>query len=220
MNYTNLINKKVVSIYEGKIEGVVFEILFNKNFKLTKLIIKTADEQFKTLNTKDIFCCEECVVVKNSNKLIVSENEKQAGFLNKEVITLDGKTLGNVVDINIENFKIKEILTQKATIIPAEIISNNNIIIINNGEKKYKKHQFKPKNKITLNSNNNQKVVVTSKIPIKVVPNNSLIGKRLFKDLINNKNIIIARKNTIITTKLLNLAKEQNCLNSLINSII
>ncbi|MBR1925419.1 MAG: hypothetical protein IJ837_01015 [Clostridia bacterium] len=220
MNYTNLINKKVVSVYEGKVEGIVFEILFNKNFKLTKLIIKTSDEQFKTLNTKDVFCFDECIVIKNNSKLIVSENENKESYLNKEVITLDGKILGTVVDLNIENLKIKEILTLKTAINPEKIVSNNNIIIVNNSEKTYKKHQFKPKNKIIIKQSNNQKVVITSKIPIKVVPNNSLIGKRLFRDLINNKNIILARKNAIITPKLLNLAKEQNCLNSLINSII
>ena len=220
MNYLDLINKKVVSIYNGEIEGNVDKILFNKNLKLAKLIIKTPDEQLKTLNAKDIFSYGEYIVIKNNTKLFVSENEPSVTFLNKEVIGINGENFGNVLDINIEKLKVKEILTQNTKINPQSIISNNNIIIINNGEKQYKKHQFKPKNKIAVTQNVNQKVAITSKIPIKVVSSNSLIGKRLFKDLINSKNIVLARKNTIITNKLLNLAKEQNCLNSLINSVI
>ena len=220
MNYSDLINKKVVSIYNGEIEGTVDKILFNKNLKLANLIIKTPDEQLKTLNAKDIFSYGKYVVIKNSTKLFVSENEPYITFLNKEVVGINGENFGNVLDVNIENLKVKEILTQNTKINPQNIISNNNIIIINNGEKQYKKYQFKPKNKISITQNVNQKVAITSKIPIKVVSNNSLIGKRLFRDLINNKNIVLARKNTIITNKLLNLAKEQDCLNSLINSVI
>ena len=52
---SNIISSYVVSIYDGQIEGIVSNILFNNKKRAKYLIISQNDEQFLVLDTKDIF---------------------------------------------------------------------------------------------------------------------------------------------------------------------
>ena len=212
MNYTQLLNKEVISIFDGQKCGKVHCGNFNHSGKLSSLIISD-NEKFQTLDIKDIFACaNDCIMIKNNTKLIVA-NHANNKLLHKEVFTISGKCVGHVSDIIVnEKFYIDKIITNSAEFSFNQIIKNNNIIVINDENSHYKPHQFAPKAMVTAKSIPQQKVVITTKIPIKVNSKSFFLGKKLFKDFVSKDNIVLARKNNFVSQSLINIAKEHNSL--------
>ena len=219
MQYTNLINKEVVSIYDGASVGKTMFGIFGKQ-KLLILVVNDAGSQ-KILDVKNIFSCQhDKIMIKNKNALVVSQNDNINSFSQKEVISVFGENFGMVGEIMLdEKFVVTKIKTDKTEFLLSNIVSNNEKIIINNNSS-YKNFQFAPKKKIEIAKNLSQKVQITTKIPIKITSGSFLIGKKLFRDIITPSNITLARKNQIVTLNLVNLAKDNGCLNLLINSIL
>ena len=212
MNYTNLLNKNVISIFDGAVcskirQGVI------KNGRLVYLVLQNDDKKI-ILKVKDIFSYSfDSIMIKNKQKLIITNNENEPSFLDKEVFTATGKQMGKVVDIIFnEHFVVQKIITEKCEFDSQKIIVNNDIIIINEQNSNYHLKNFKPTNKINIPEKPEQKVVITSKIPIKVIAGNFLVGKKLFRDLVSPNNIVLARKNSIVSISLINTAKEHNSL--------
>lgn len=221
MLYTSLIGKKVISVYDGKISSYIIDILFSKKGNVSSFVaIDEDNESEQIIEIKDIFKIgEDAVLIKNSTKIIVSGHNCKNIFINKEVFDINGSSLGNVLDIEIDNLKISKILTTKSHFLFDEIISLNSVIMINNSSN-MKKHHFAPKKK-QIQINSSQKVSITgSKIPVRVTSYNSLLGRKLFKDLVGKNNIILASKNSFVTATTMNLAKQHNVLNELSKSVL
>lgn len=220
MNYTHLLNKPIISIFDGKNCGKVQYALFNNMNKMFSIVVNQ-NENFKAVDIKDVFALNDCIMIRNSTKIMVHHSENTNSFLDKEVFTVLGKRIGKIVELVLDDkFYIDKIVTDKLEFSPKSIVTNKNIIIINNDNSHYKAFQFAPKTKISIPNNQPQKVLITTKIPVKVNSKNHLIGKKLFKDFISKNNIILARKNSIVTYSLLNIAKENNALFELTTCIM
>ena len=220
MNYCELINKKIISIFDGKIYDFKIEGIFNKQHKLSKFLLFNELNQTKTIDIKDIFKIGEYLIIKNDKKFFVTTTEKTENFLNKTVFDIDGNCFGKVLDYVLDDkFFITKIITEKTEFSPDKIITNKEIIIINCENTNFKQFHFKPKTKIEIEKIPAQKVVITNKIPIKVT-SPGILGKKLFKDVISKNNVLIAKKYSIVTNSILTFAKEQNCLNELFISVI
>ncbi len=220
MNYSTLINKDVISIYDGQTIGKTLFGIFGKQ-KLLKLVIQHNDSNI-ILDVKNIFSFKfDNIMIKNNTNLVIAQSENQNHFLQKNVVSVLGQNLGNIVDIIFdEKFFITKIITNKTEFCLRDIVTNKEKIIINDKNGSYKNFQFAPKKKIEIAKNLNQKVQITTKIPIKVTSGSFLIGKKLFRDIKTPSNITLARKNQIVTLSLVNLAKDHGCLNTLINSVL
>ena len=215
MYYLNFLNKEIISIFDGKICGNIKQGIVNEKGKLTSFLVEQNNNIF-ALSVKDIFAYTfDKVMIKNSTKLIISQATEEQKFLNKPVFTIYGKNLGIIKDIVFsKNYIIEKIITNKSEFLFKDIVINENIVIINENSK-YKKHHFGPQILITPKSTNQKVMVATTKIPIKVMSHGFLIGKKLFKDFVSKDGIIFARKNSIITFNILNIAKNHGLLDEL-----
>ena len=222
LKVSNIISSYVVSVYNGQIEGVVSNILFNEKKRAKYLIISQNDEQFLVLDTAKIYKIGDgAVIVKNSNALDLmasKELEIKNCFspINSIVVSLNGNFLGYVSDIeldeklNMKNFVVRE----------GEVINLNNIInisdsaiIISTDEKKPKLGNFKEKSKIEISLNNSNEIVSILEKPDTILPNrtvtnyNFLINRKVSKNILNFNGEVIIKENQIITSKILDIAR-------------
>ncbi len=222
LKVSNIISSYVVSVYNGQIEGVVSNILFNEKKRAKYLIISQNDEQFLVLDTAKIYKIGDgAVIVKNSNTLDLmasKELEIKNCFspINSIVVSLNGNFLGYVSDIeldeklNMKNFVVRE----------GEVINLNNIvnisdsaIIISTDEKKPKLGNFKEKSKIQISLNNSNEIVNILEKPDTILPNrtvtnyNFLINRKVSKNILNFNGEVIIKENQIITSKILDIAR-------------
>lgn len=178
MKYSELLNKKIVSIFDGKNEGIIKSFSINKNYRISNLFL----DNDKILETKKIFKIgNDCLLIKNSNVFLIATLAQNNNFLGKEVFDLDGNFLGKICDINISNkFEIKSFLTNKTEFSNKQIVCNKTSIIINTKDTHFNLNHFKPSKNI-INKKSTQQVMITKQIPIKAVSQNFLIKKHYTK---------------------------------------
>ncbi|MCL2539968.1 MAG: hypothetical protein FWE53_00840 [Firmicutes bacterium] len=149
---TDIIGSRVISVYNGKYEGYVTAAAADAGYKkITALRI--ADEETETIKrllVRDIFSLNTGIIlIRNTSKIIVeagTESELPASLINKTVLDLDGKTLGLVKDVNLnENYSALSISTETEAVELDKVISfGENFLLINNTDKKISAGRFKP----------------------------------------------------------------------------
>lgn len=225
MNYKDLIGQRVISIYDSKVDSYVIDAIFTNNKKLSKfVIVDMENENQKLLETQNVFKIGKGgILIRSSNKLIIAEYAYSKNlYMNKEVFDIQGNSLGKISDISLtQNLEIEQFLTTKNSFKPKQIINVDSIIIINTPNSNYKKSNFTPKKSSVAQTPSMQSVTIhTAKVPIKVLSSNSsLIGKRLFQDLKTAGNVVLARKNSLVTSSVLNLARQNGLMNELVRSV-
>jgi sporulation protein YlmC with PRC-barrel domain len=174
MKLTDILSKEVISVFNGKNEGTVLNVCFDKNLrKLTYLIILTNEDDEKLLQVENIYRIGKVVIIKNSDLLepipnvekeIVSNNP-----INKKCYSLSTEDYGAVKDIEInERYQTISLFANQELKI-TDLLSFNEILIFNDLNKKIIKSYFKPKFlgskdstaqtvNILLNQNNNAKI--------------------------------------------------------------
>lgn len=217
MKYSSFIGKKVVLIYEGKVDSYVLDVVI-KNKYLSRLLLADIEEETKkVVDRKDIYKIgEDAILIRNASKITQSEPFITETFMGKSVFDIDGNSLQTVKDIEFDkNFKISYLETEKTKFNFQNIISNESAIIIDR-DSKHKKHHFKPKSpQIPLSPSSQVVNILETKIPPRISSKNNLIGRKLLKDLVGYNSTLIARKNSIITPHILALAKQHNVLSDL-----
>ncbi len=225
MQYTQIIGSKVFSIYECKNVGYVLGGTFNlKLNKLTNLIVADDDnETTYCLSIRNIYTINNnCVLIKNLTKLVVSDTESQP-IINMDIVDITGKT-DTVKDITIdENFNLTTIFGANLTFDPKDIVyTKNNILLVNTSSQKISHKNFRPRTKklTTLITSPAQNVNIlqdlTKPTPVRVNNLNTIMGKKLADNLYSRQNEILAYKNTIITQNTINIARQFNVLNNLL----
>lgn len=229
MSIKNIIGKQVISVYDCQNCGFVLNINISAKFtKLTTITIvdETTDIIYK-LNCKDILnITGDYIMIKNKDKLIVSADDINNNYFNATIIDTDGNSFGTINDVKYDkNYNILSILANKIEILPIQILTfNNEYILINNNSKILKKSHFAPRHKKIPQEDSQQTVEIlphqpTLPTPIRINSTASLLGKRLFRDLITPNGEVIARKNSVITVPLINTAKRFGIMTDLIQNI-
>lgn len=221
---SNIISSYVVSVFNGQIEGVVSNILFNEKRHAKYLIISQNDEQFWVLDTANIFKLGDgAVIIKNSdclNLMASKELEIKNCFspINSIVVSLNGNFLGYVTDIELdEKFNILSFSsTNKNAVSLNEIINlSESVIITTHGvNNKPKLSRFKTKQQINkIQPKSDTRVVSALTEPDTILPNrtvtnyNFLINRKVSKNIVNFNGEIIIKENQIINSKVLDIAR-------------
>ena len=221
---SNIISSFVVSVFDGQVEGVVNNILFNNKKQAKYLIISRNDEEFFVLDTKDIYKLgNNTVIIKNSTVLNLMDNKEQEikdcfSPINSIVVNIDGDFLGYVIDINLdEKFNIISVNSQdEKTINLKQILnlSDSAIIVCSNNKIVPKLSRFKQKEKIKIPTKNNENLTVeimdknNTILPQRTVANfNFLLNRKVSKNIVNFNGEIIIKENQIINSKVLDIAK-------------
>ncbi len=221
---SNIISSFVVSVFDGQVEGVVNNILFNNKKQAKYLIISRNDEEFFVLDTKDIYKLgNNTVIIKNSSVLNLMDSKEQEikdcfSPINSIVVNINGDFLGYVIDINLdEKFNIISLDSQENKTVNLKQILNlseSAIIICSENKKAPKLSQFKQKEKIEIiNKNTNNLPVKILEKTSTILPNRSvanfnfLLNRKVSKNIMNFNGEIIIKENQIINSKVLDIAR-------------
>ena len=234
---SNLIGKPIISIYSGKIEGYVKNLLFDK--KLTKLCLlqffddNTQEE--KLLHAKSIYKIgQDAIILKNDADIILDTIDitNYVNPTNLDVYTIDGKQLGKVVDIVLnEKTKIENMVLQdKSKLLAVNILNvGENVIILKSEQKNVKITDFKNKTKITKFNHNikveiqNGMTIIRPQKPNKVIAKNFdfLLGRKTNKNIYSDNGELLVKKQTKITNFVIDVVCRNGKLKELTaNSII
>lgn len=234
-----LISKKVISLDEGKYLGYVLDLAFDPSLKTFQglLVVDDENEGVFFLPRKEIVSfSDECVMIEGEEVMQFDLFSSSNNPLGKEVFDEKGTNLGRVSEVEVTGRYVKKIITNKCEI-PQKYIKKSGINYLIFGIYKNKKNSkiksiFLHQEKIDNMKEKFPKVVasvssevIQEKNKIKRDENqmqirlfaspNSLLGRKITKDLFGMNNEIIARKNEIISKKIINNAKNHNKLNFL-----
>lgn len=120
MRLSNILGSRICSVYEGKHLGYILDATFSdKHKKIYGFIVVNDDDDYEYyLEAKQIIGQDDDVLfVKNETLISIKENEKPCSLINKSAYFLDGKYIGKVRDIEIdENYETKNIIFDNLTL--------------------------------------------------------------------------------------------------------
>jgi sporulation protein YlmC with PRC-barrel domain len=237
---SDLISKNVLSLSSGNKIGYIIDIVFDKEIKSVCgfIVVDEESEQNFLVKDKDIKSYkEDCCVIENEARLEACFQEESNNPIGKEVFDENGVSYGNVKDVLLQSNKVKKIVTAKCEF-PARLlkVAGNKCLIFGKKSQKNKNkkinYNYEKLNNVSIQKNNfenenlnkiknNDKifknVVSKGEKPIRLsTDSNKLIGRKINKDLFGLNNELIAKKNTILTKKIIEKAKRHNKFNLLL----
>ena len=218
---SSIISSYVVSVFNGQIEGVVSNILFNEKKRAKWLILSQNDEQFWVLDTSKIYKMGDgAVIIKNSAALNLMESKELEikncfSPINSIIVSIEGNFLGYIADIELdEKFNIKNFVSRDGQVFNLGNIVNisDSAMITCENEEKPKLGTSKEKAKIEIPKSNNEVVEILEKtdtiLPNRTIMNyNFLINRKVSKNIVNFNGEIIIKENQIINSKILDIAR-------------
>lgn len=157
---SEIISKPVLNLYSGKIEGTINSVCFDKNYKkITHFKMFDNDEEEYLLETSKIYNIDKTVVIKNSQALTLCINQYMClenNPINLHIFTTQGESKGKLADIEInQNFEVEFFITDSNEKLEQnKLLTIGENLIFNASDKKLKIADFKPKIKVTTQSNN------------------------------------------------------------------
>lgn len=230
MYLNELLQKPILSLYEGEILGNINKILFDRNKKKIKSFQILNEEDISySLSPKHIYAVgKHALTIKNKQNLTLSITDsidEHTLPLNAKVYSLQGEYLGVVNDYSInENYIIENILLNNQQIISIDDMAScgNNSIVVYDSLEHVNINSFRYR--ISNKNKQETKVKVLPKLFSsfnKIVPNTSnkknnfIVGRICTKDIYDNQNNVIIKQNSTITEQILALASNKNKLQEL-----
>lgn len=230
MYISELLEKPILSLYEGELLGNIKKIYFDKIHKKIK--------SFEIVNEEDISYCllpkyvytigKHAITIKNKQHITLSLNENFVSDcilpLNVKLYSLQGEYLGIIKDYSLnDKFTLENIVLDNEQLINiADIAScSSTSVVIYYGDDHTNIKSFRYR--IQPQKTNETKVKVLPKLfssfnkiaPIPSKKNNFIIGRICTKDIYDNNHRIIIKQNSTITEQILALASSQNKLQDL-----
>lgn len=230
MKLSQLVGKKVFSLYDAKFIGTIFSVTFSTSYEKIKGIyfFDEEDNEFY-IDAKNIYNIGEIVVIKNSSKFTsLFPTNLPISIIGKNAITTDGEIMTIVDCMFDEKYNISSFITEKEkTMNPKTIKLVSSCVVCS--EISIKKFKPKTSNKVTIPLEklkvnilkmDDDNILKESWKPQKItISSDSLVGKRLIKDVIGKNNELILKKEQVLTTKAIELAKQHEKLNELFYSV-
>ena len=220
---SKIITKKVISLENAQQVGYVVDMVFDdevKNFT-GLIIIDDESENSFILRREDIYSMgEETVMIKTADTLQFNISSKSNNPIGKTVYDSYGNCLGRVIDVEIQGKTVKKVMTTFCEFSQRYIRkSGDNFLIFGTFKKEKKSKSFKDEVSIVEHSTL-PTVAITQvsdekleklELPTRIYLNTkSLLGQVVTEDILGYNNELIAKKNDVINTKIINKAKLHN----------
>lgn len=222
MRLSNILGACVCSVYEGKHLGYILDATFSdKHKKVSGFVVVNDDDDYEYfLGTKQIIGQDDDVLfVKNETSIAPKNYEESISLINKAAYFLDGKYIGKVRDVEIdENFDTKEIIFDNLTL-SADMLFNVGIdfCFFCVEDKKPKLCRFAPSKQPQVRDMSVRileiaQPQVSIKTPQKLRAYDSLaaIGKIATQTIFGKNKEIIVKKGEIVTLDSIKKAKTHN----------
>jgi len=231
MYLSELLQKPILSLYEGELLGNINKVFFDKSKKKIKTFEILNDEEISyCLQPKFIYTIgKHAITIKNKQHLVLSLNENNENSvvlpLDVKVYSLQGEYLGVVSDYSVtDKYEIENLILDNQQLISVGDIAScsaNSIVVYYSQEHvNIKNFRYRIQNK----PNTNSKVKVLPKLFAsfnKIAPSpssrkqNFMVGRICTKDIFDNQKNIIIKQNSTITDQTLALASSKNKLQEL-----
>ena len=120
MRLSNILGSRVCSVYEGKHLGYILNATFSEKYKKVSgfVVVNDDDDYEYFLGAKQIIGQDDDVLfVKNETSISTKNYEEPHSLINKAAYFLDGKFIGKVRDVEIdENFETTAIIFDNITL--------------------------------------------------------------------------------------------------------
>lgn len=224
MNLTDIIGKKVYSIYEGEIVGTILQASFDRQFtKIHSFRIFDEEENEFDILMSNIKALGDCVIITNKNKLNTPTIKNIKNPLNMDVINENATHLGKINEVELDRFGgVSNIFTTlNYNLNPNFVYFRKQFVLFS--ESKINITNYRPRSEkfdlqnIKVNILNIEQAKLNpSFIPSKIQFNpGSMVGKIAKSDLLGLNNEIIVKANQVITEKIIDDAGKHNRLNQL-----
>ncbi len=163
--FTELIGKQVISIFDQKIIGTLYNIDIDWHKKRVRslLILSQDDEAIYSLSPQKIFNTNDCITIRNNADLIISADPNPARIIGKTIIGLSGKNYGTLNEIAFENWKPQLLYSLEPIDISKIFGFSQQLVLINDLDKKVYLHNFlRKKMLIPLESNQTVSILNSS----------------------------------------------------------
>jgi len=231
MYLNELLQKPILSLYEGEILGNINKIYFDKSKKkLSAFEIINDDDINYCLYVKNIYNIgKHAITIKNKQALLLALNNQENNLytlpMGIKVYSLQGEYLGIATDYSItDKYIIETLILDNQQLINFNDIASvsANSIVVYSSDQHVNVNTFRYK--IKQNTGKSQKVKVLPKLFSsfnKIEPSspnsaiNSILGRICTKDIFDNQQNIIIKQNSTITEQVLALASSKNKLQDL-----
>ncbi len=220
MKVSEIISKKVYSIDEGIEVGYVLNISLSESVDKVHCIqvVSLFEEKELILNYEDVYSIsDEAVFVKNSKQLVFDTNAKMNNPIGKKIFSIEGKSLGVVNDVEIKGNVVKKIIGSTCEILPKHVYSCGEDCLF------FSKNRAKNQKKAEKNIKNTEINVKIQKVSLpyeEKIKGTNLIGKTIFKDILDKNCVVVFRKNIKVTPSVLVEAKQKGLLKNLEENLI
>lgn len=231
---SNLISKYVISLFNGNLEGVVENILFDSVTNKAKYFVVFNENTDLTyvLPTNKIFSIgQDAISIKNNSCLSLYENKelelnKLTNPINSMAFSVEGNFLGYVTDIDLEkNYTIKSLIVNNQEISLKNIAGFNLNTTIVNFDNKVNIKKFYDRKKIISSEDNRVvnivKLETNSSPSISIAPNRAianyafLINRRVAKNILSQNGSLLIKQNSRINAETINIARQNGKLKEL-----
>lgn len=242
---SQIISKYVISLFNGKIEGVVENVLIDNATNKVKFLVVFNEETLLTqlLATDKIFAIgNDAVSVKNSGALTLFENkEKETANLfnpiNSAVFTIEGEARGRVTDVQLnEKYYVEKFETTDGLHAVKNIANYTGETLILKDTKKnvniknfYERKKANPVNDTRIVSILSKQTVSnpsddptqpllpqTMLTPNRAITNYAfLINRKVQKNIVSQAGNLIIKENSRINTNIINIARKNGKLKEL-----
>ena len=230
MYLSELLQKPILSLYEGELIGNISKVFFDKTKAKIKGFEIINDEEISyMLYPKSIYTVgKHAITIKNKQNLTLSLNDGLSGAialpLNAKIYSVQGEYLGCAKDYTItEKYEIENIVLDNQQLVNISNLascSNNSIVVYySQSDVRVNAFRYRIRNK----SSQQSKVKVLPKLFAsfnKIAPHsagkqNFIVGRICTRDILDAQQNVIIKQNSTITEQTLALASSKNKLQDL-----
>lgn len=223
MRLSNILGSRVCSVYEGKHLGYILNATFSEKYKKVSgfVVVNDDDDYEYFFGAKQIIGQDDDVLfVKNETSISTKNYEEPHSLINKAAYFLDGKFIGKVRDVEIdENFETKAIIFDNITLSIDKLFNVGvDFCFFCEEDKKPKLCRFAPTKQPQI-SNMSVRIMEISnpkkdeiKPPKKICAFDSIsaMGKIATQTIFGKNNEIVVKKGEIVTLDCIKKAKTHN----------
>ena len=145
MKLTDLISKQIINIYDGKICGTIYDILYKDNKVVFLKAFDKNDDEYMVDCSKIYSAGKDAVTIKNGAAMYFGETVDKTLLespIGKSVYSLQGEKIGTIEDLEISKYRIEKYVVGKDLIKCSNIYVGKEIALYDPSTNKLKHSNF------------------------------------------------------------------------------
>lgn len=145
MKLTDLISKQIINIYDGKICGTIYDILYKDNKVVFLKAFDKNDDEYMVDCSKIYSAGKDAVIIKNGAAMYFGETIDKTLLespIGKSVYSLQGNKIGTIEDVEVNKYRIEKYVVGRDLIKCSNIYVGKEIALYDPSTNKLKRSNF------------------------------------------------------------------------------